>query len=146
MSLSNQTPSQSEQIRIMLVDDHRLILESWKLLLEKDPRFIIVAECENGAEAIREVTEIMPEIILMDINMSPVNGFDATEKILTLHPQIRIIGISINNQPDYASHIMKLGAKGFVCKDSSFEELTTAIIKVHQGGEYICREIKKYMN
>ncbi|MCZ2460123.1 MAG: response regulator transcription factor [Chitinophagales bacterium] len=144
MNQPHQKPSPPEQIRIMLVDDHRLILESWKLLLEKDPRFKIVAECESGAEAIREVKEMKPEIILMDINMSPVNGFDATEKISSLYPQIRIIGISINNHPDYARHIMKLGAKGFVCKDSSFEELTNAIIKVHQGSEYICLEIKKH--
>ncbi|MBS1920644.1 MAG: response regulator transcription factor [Bacteroidetes bacterium] len=134
------------KIRVMLVDDHRLILESWKILLENDTRFSIVSECENGDEAIREAARVLPDIILMDINMSPMNGFEATEKILNTHSDLRIIGISINNQPTYASHIMKLGAKGFVCKDSSFEELTTAIVKVHQGHEYVCKEVRKNMN
>src|SRR5574338_1262148 len=133
----------NNKIRIMLVDDHRLVLESWKILLDNDPRFSIVAECENGAEAIRESGETIPDIILMDINMSPINGFEATEKILTLHPLLKIIGISINNQPGYANRIMSLGAKGFVTKGSSFEELTKAIVQVHEGGEYICEEIRK---
>lgn len=136
----------NNKIRIMLVDDHRLILESWKILLDNDPRFSIVAECENGAEAIREAGETIPDIILMDINMSPINGFEATEKILATYPYIKIIGVSINNQPGYANRIMKLGAKGFVTKGSSFEELTHAIMEVHQGSEYICEEVRKNMN
>lgn len=136
----------NKKIRIMLVDDHRLILESWKILLDNDPRFSIVAECENGAEAIREAGETIPDIILMDINMSPINGFEATEKILATYPYIKIIGVSINNQPGYANRIMKLGAKGFVTKGSSFEELTHAIMEVHQGSEYICEEVRKNMN
>lgn len=130
----------------MLVDDHRLILESWKILLDTDIRFHIVAECENGADAIREAGETIPEVILMDINMSPINGFEATEKILAVYPFIKIIGVSINNQPGYANRIMKLGAKGFVTKGSSFEELTHAIMEVHQGSEYICEEVRKNMN
>ncbi|HVT83614.1 MAG TPA: response regulator transcription factor [Chitinophagaceae bacterium] len=133
-------------IRIMLVDDHRLVLESWKILLDNDPRFSVVAECENGAEAIREAGATTPDIILMDINMSPINGFEATEKILAAYPSIKVIGVSINNQPGYANRIMKLGAKGFVTKGSSFEELTHAIMEVHKGSEYICEEIRKNMN
>jgi two-component system invasion response regulator UvrY len=136
----------NNKIRIMLVDDHRLVLESWKIILDNDPRFSIVAECENGAEAIRKAGESLPDIVLMDINMSPINGFEATEKILDSYPLIKIIGISINNQPGYANRIMKLGAKGFVTKGSSFEELAHAIMKVHQGSEYICEEIRKNMN
>lgn len=135
-----------EQIRIILVDDHRLILESWKLLLENDSRFSIIAECENGAEAIAEAEQLNPDVILMDINMSPVNGFEATQKILKANPSIKVIGVSINNQPGYAARILQLGAKGFVTKSSPFEELTTAIIEVQNGNEYICEEIKRNMN
>jgi two-component system invasion response regulator UvrY len=134
------------QIRIILVDDHRLILESWKLLLENDPRFCIVAECETGAEAIEEAKELQPDIILMDINMSPMNGFEATQKIIAANPSIKIIGVSINNQPGYATKILGLGAKGFVTKGSPFDELTNAIVEVHKGGQYICEEIRRHMN
>lgn len=135
-----------KQIRIILVDDHRLILESWKLLLENDPRFVIVAECENGMEAIKEAQQLIPDVILMDINMSPVNGFEATQKIMAANPSMKIIGVSINNQPSYATKILELGAKGFVTKGSSFDELTNAIVEVYEGGKYICDEVKRTMN
>ena len=133
------------QIRIVLVDDHRLILESWKLLLENDPRFTIVAECENGVEAINTARKLIPDIILMDINMSPLNGFESTGKILSENSQMKIIGISVNNQPGYASKMLEIGGKGFVTKSSSFEELTTAILKVNSGGIYICEEIRRQL-
>lgn len=134
------------KIRIMLVDDHRLVLESWKTLLDNDPRFTIVAACEDGHEAIKKAGQYNPDIILMDINMVPMNGFEATEKILARHPFMKIIGLSINNQPGYANHIMKLGAKGFFTKGSTFEELAIAIETVYDGQEYICYEVKKHMN
>ncbi len=130
----------------MLVDNHPVILESWKFLLENDPRFSIVAECDNGNDAIHKAGISDPDIILMDINMSPVNGFDATEKIVSDNPHIKIIGISINNQPGYANHLIKLGAKGFVSKGSSFEELTMAIVQVYNGSEYICEDVRRFMN
>ena len=131
------------QIKIILVDDHRLVLESWKLLLENDPRFIIVGECENGEDAIRVTTELKPDIILMDINMAPLNGFETTKRILSENPSVKIIGISVNNQPGYASRMLEIGGKGFVTKSSSFDELTTAILKVNSGGNYICEEITR---
>ena len=133
------------KIKIILVDDHRLILESWKLLLENDPRFTIIAECENGEDAIRVSRELIPDIILMDINMAPINGFETTKKILSENPFLKIIGISVNNQPSYATKMFEIGGKGFVTKGSSFDELTSAILKVHSGGKYICDEIKKQM-
>lgn len=134
------------KIRIMLVDDHRIVLQAWKALLENDPRFSIVAECEDGPDAIQKAGETMPDIILMDINMVPMNGFETTEKILSIYPLMRIIGLSIHNQPGYASHILKLGAKGFFTKGSTFEELAHAIEVVHNGEEYICHDVKKQMN
>ena len=133
------------KIKIVLVDDHRLVLESWKLLLENDSRFVIIAECENGEEAIRLTRELTPDIILMDINMHPINGFETTRKILSENPFFKIIGISVNNQPSYATKMLEIGGKGFVTKGSSFDELTSAILKVHNGGKYICEEIKRQM-
>ena len=130
-------------IRIILVDDHELVRESWKTLLDKENSFTVIAQCKNGSEAIQLAKELLPDIMLMDINMSPVNGFEATEKISETAPSVKIIGISINNNPKYATKMMALGAKGFVTKTSAFAELKTAIQKVHAGENYICHEIKK---
>ena len=133
------------QIRIVLVDDHELIRGSWKLLLKQNSRFSIIGECRNGAEAIEEAQKLMPDIILMDINMSPVNGLEATERIARIAPSIKIIGLSINSQPVYAEKMLQAGARGYVTKNSTLHEMTHAIMEVHDGRQYICEEIRHKM-
>ena len=133
------------QIRIILVDDHELVRGSWKLLLKQNTRFSIVGECKNGVEAIEEARRLMPDIILMDINMSPVNGLEATERIIQATPSIKIIGLSINNQPVYVHKMLKAGAKGYVTKNSTLYEMTHAIMEVHDGRQYICDEVRHKM-
>ncbi len=133
-------------IRIILVDDHDLVRESWKTLLDKEVNFSIIAQCKDGSEAIETAKSLLPDVMLMDINMSPVNGFEATEKICQTCPTVKIIGISINNNPKYATKMMSLGAKGFVTKTSPFSELKMAIHRVHNGENYICQEITRKMN
>jgi len=133
------------QIRIVLVDDHELVRGSWKLLLKQDTRFSVIGECRNGAEAIEEAQKLRPDIIIMDINMYPMNGMEATEKISQLAPSVKIIGLSINNQPAYVQKMMNAGAKGYMTKNSSLHEMTHAIMEVHNGRQYICEEIRQKM-
>lgn len=130
-------------IRIVLVDDHELIRESWKMLLDKDKRFTVIGQCINGQEAIDQAQVLLPDIMLMDINMSPINGFDATASITKLAPSVKVIGVSANDNPRYAVKLLRLGGKGFVTKTSAFEELKTAIQKVYEGETYICEEIRR---
>lgn len=128
-------------ISLILVDDHAMIRQTWKMLLEKDSRIKVVAECASGEEAIAMAGSLQPDVMLMDINMQPINGFEATRTILLNNPQIKIIGVSINNQPSYARNMLELGAKGYVTKSSSREEMIFAIFEVCAGKEYICKEI-----
>ena len=142
--IQTQLPSMEHgKIRIIIADDHQMIRETWKLLLEQDKRFLVIAECTNGTEAIQAANKMNADIILMDINMQPINGFEATKKILKKTPSARIIGISVNNQPSYARNILHLGARGFVTKDSSKEEMIEAIITVHGGGRFISHDVKE---
>jgi DNA-binding NarL/FixJ family response regulator len=134
------------QIRIILVDDHELVRGSWKLLLKQNLRFSVIAECKNGAEAIDEVQRLAPDIILMDINMFPINGLEATERITQRNPSVKIIGLSINNQPLYAERMLKAGAQGYVTKNSTLQEMTHAIFEVHNGRQYICEEVRDKMS
>lgn len=129
-------------IRIILVDDHQLARQSWCLLLGHDERFSIVHETGNGQDAIDHASRLEPDVMLVDINMQPVNGFEVTQKVLENNPAVRIIGISVNNHPSYASHMLQLGARGFVTKGSSFDEITQAIEEVYKGEQYICKEIR----
>jgi DNA-binding NarL/FixJ family response regulator len=135
-----------KQIRIIIVDDHQQVRETWKLLLEQDKRFVIIAECSNGEEAISAAKKFTPDVILMDINMQPINGLEATKEIAIQVPSARIIGMSINNQPSYARNMIQLGAKGYVTKNSSKQEMTSAIIDVFQGKQYICEEVRSKMS
>ncbi len=132
-------------IRIILVDDHKLVRESWKQLLENNPRFQIIAECESGETAIEQAKKYLPDIMMVDINMTPLNGFTVTEKITELYPSVKIIGLSVNNQPKYATRMMELGAKGYLTKTSSLEEINHGILQVFNGNTYICDEVRRYM-
>lgn len=134
-----------DKIRVIIVDNHQMIRETWKMILQRDERINIIGECGSGAEAIDMADLLLPDVILMDINMSPINGFEATKSIVTKHSNIKVIGISINNQPSYARHMLQMGAKGYVTKNSSKEEMLQAIMEVCDGGTYLCREIQEKM-
>jgi two-component system, NarL family, invasion response regulator UvrY len=135
-----------QTIRVIIVDDHKMVRETWRMLLESYREVEVIKECGSGTEAIHVAPSLDPHIILMDINMTPVNGFEATRKILKLSPNIRIIGISVNNQPGYARNMMQIGARGYVTKNSSREEMFRAIQEVMNGKIYICHEVMQKMN
>ena len=137
---------QNDSIRVIIVDDHDLVRQTWRMLLHNHHSIKIIKECSSGTEAIHEATASDPHVILMDINMTPVNGFEATKKILRTTPHVKIIGVSVNNQPSYARNIMQLGAKGYVTKNSSREEMVKAIHEVMNGKIYICREVLQKMS
>jgi DNA-binding NarL/FixJ family response regulator len=131
-----------EPITILLVDDHRLIRDSWSFILNSDPRFRVIGETDSGDEAIKIAKTKNPLVVLMDINMAPVNGFDATREIHKFSPGSKVIGVSMHAMPAYAKKILQMGAMGYVTKNSSKEELTTAIVEVNKGNKYICSEVK----
>ena len=133
------------QIRIMIVDDHKLLLDSWKLLLESNPSFRVVAQCPDSFIALKEAEELNPDIVLMNINMESFNGFSATRKILQKNAAIKIIGISVNNQPTYAVRMLEAGGKGYLTKTSPFEEIHHGIEEVYNGKIYISEEVRKHM-
>ena len=134
-----------EKITILLVDDHKLIRDSWSFILNIDPRFVVIGETSSGAEAIEIAQEKRPRIILMDVNMTPVTGFDATKEISRISPESKIIAVSMHTMPAYAKRMMQLGAMGYVTKNSSKDEMITAIVEVNGGRKYICNEVKNIL-
>jgi DNA-binding NarL/FixJ family response regulator len=131
-----------EKISILIADDHKLIRETWSFILNNDARFIVVAECGDSEQAVEMARTKKPQIVLMDINMTPISGFEATEKIRKVSPGSKVIGVSMHSQPAYAKKMLQIGARGYVTKNSSKEEMITAILEVHAGNKYICDEIK----
>jgi two-component system, NarL family, invasion response regulator UvrY len=136
----------NDPIRVVIVDDHQMVRETWKMLLQREERLQVIGDCASGEEAIAMAEALSPDIMLMDINMYPMNGLEATKEITRLHPAVKIIGVSINNQPSYAKNMLLAGAKGYVTKNSSREEMLQAIILVHNGETFICKEIQDKMN
>ena len=134
-----------EKLSILLVDDHKLIRDSWSFILNSDPRFTVVGETSSGEEAIEIVRTKNPAIILMDVNMSPLNGFEATEQIHRMSPGTKVIAVSMHTMPAYAKRMLQLGAMGYVTKNSSKDEMITAIVEVSKGKKYICEEVKNIL-
>jgi DNA-binding NarL/FixJ family response regulator len=131
-----------QKITILLVDDHKLIRDSWSFILNSDPRFSVVGETSSGEESVAIAKAKKPKIVLMDVNMTPVNGFDATRQIHKISPDSKIIAVSMHTMPAYAKRMIQLWAMGYVTKNSSKEEMINAIVEVDKGKKYICNEVK----
>lgn len=130
------------KITILITEDHTLVREAWTLLLNKDPRFKVIAKTGSGEEAAELVSQLHPDIVLMDINLPGINGFEAIQLIKKTSPATKILGVSMYTQPSLVRKMIRKGAKGYVTKGSSSEEMCKAIVEVHHNRVYICDAIK----
>jgi DNA-binding NarL/FixJ family response regulator len=130
-------------IRVAIADDHSRVRQAWVYILSRNPAIQIVAECSSGEEAIKAVQEHAPDVILMDINMEPMNGIQAAEEITKSCPSTKVIGMSIHSDLSYVNRMLKVGASGYVTKNSPSQEMFTAIEHASRGEQYLCSEIRK---
>ena len=135
-----------DKITILITDDHSLVREVWAFILNKDPKFTVVAECSSSEEAVEKATSLRPDIVIMDINLPGMNGMDATAQIRKYSPGSKVLGVSMHSQPAYMRTMMKNGASGYVTKNSMREEMFQAILDIHAGKKYICNEIKNILS
>jgi DNA-binding NarL/FixJ family response regulator len=133
------------KITVIIVDDHRLVRETWSYILNSDPRFKVIGECESGEDAVAVIPDMQPDVVIMDINLPGISGIDATEQIVQSGCPSKILGVSLHSDPNYARRMIQKGAKGYVTKNSSREEMFDAIIEIQSGNKYICEEIKTIM-
>jgi DNA-binding NarL/FixJ family response regulator len=135
-----------KKVSIMIVDDHTLIRETWSFLLGKNENFDVVAECGDGERAIELARDKRPDVVLLDINMAPMSGFDVLKMIRKYSPGSKIIGVSMHSQPAYAKKMLRLGAKGYVTKNSPRQEMLEAISEVSKNHVYVCQEVKNILS
>jgi DNA-binding NarL/FixJ family response regulator len=133
-------------ISILIADDHKLIRETWTIILNRDSRFKVIGSCSNSEDAVKMTGDLHPDVVLMDINMLPFSGIEATRQIREISPDTRIIGVTMHSQPAYAKKMLQLGASGYVTKNSSKEEMVNAILQVSEGNKFICEEIKELLS
>jgi DNA-binding NarL/FixJ family response regulator len=135
-----------KKISIMIVDDHSMIREAISSLLSQQENFEVLGQTGNAETVIAIVIEKRPDIVLLDINMYPVNGYDMVKLIRKHSPLTKIIGLSMHSRPAYVKKMFRLGAKGYLTKNSSATEMTKAITEVYNGNHFICAEIKNTLS
>jgi two-component system invasion response regulator UvrY len=129
---------------ILIVDDHRLIRQTWNFILNK-AGYEVSGECDNAAEAIKQVGSLRPDIIILDINLPGISGIEAVPLLLQSCPSSKILGVSMHSQPVYARKMIKEGAMGYVCKSSPSSELFKALEEIRDGKKYLCQQIKEIL-
>jgi len=124
--------------RVLIVDDHPMVAEGIEALLETYDDLEVVGVLNNGQEAVDRVTDLAPDVVLLDLNMPGVSGLSATEMILEHRAQTRVLILSMHDSPEYISTALAHGARGYVLKDVPTDEIKTAIDAVMRGEEYLC--------
>jgi DNA-binding NarL/FixJ family response regulator len=120
-------------IRILLVDDQHIIRQGLKSMLESNSEMEVIGEAENGKRAIEQIPILKPDIVLMDIRMPVMDGVAATQAIAQNYPDIKVLVLTTFDDNEYVSQAMRLGAKGYLLKDTEPSELMLAILSVYKG-------------
>ncbi len=123
--------------RIIIADDHKILRQGLRTLLEKEPDMEVVAEAEDGRRTVSIVGEMVPHIVIMDVNMPDLNGIEATRQILSEYPEVKVIALSMHADRRFVINMLKAGAHGYLLKDCAFEELAQAIRLVMANKTYL---------
>ena len=135
-----------EQIRVMIADDHSLIREGLRQLLEFDGSIKVVGEASNGEECLKKLEEFNPEVLLLDINMPEKNGIDVLKEMKDEQSQIKVLILTVHNELEYLMSAVDIGVDGYILKDSESSELKKAIRVVRDGESYIQPKLIPAMN
>ena len=130
-------------IRVVIADDHHIVRQGLRALLEKDERIEVVGEAADGQEAVAHVKQLQPDIVILDIAMPRLDGIQATREIQALEIETKIIILSIHNRRKIAQRVLRQGAMGYLLKSAVNEELILAIMAAQRGEIYLSPEISK---
>ncbi|MGH8678982.1 MAG: response regulator [Burkholderiales bacterium] len=129
------------KVRVVLVDDHAVVREGYRRLLERTPEIEVVAEAANGEEAYRVICELKPDVAVMDINLPGIGGIEVVRRVIARLPQQKILMFSMHEDTVFSSRALQAGARGYVTKSSAPEALVEAVRLVAAGKLYISREM-----
>jgi two-component system response regulator NreC len=129
------------QIRILLADDHTVVREGLRALLERQPDMIVVAEAADGRTCVQLAEELMPDVVMMDVAMPGMNGIEAARRILAANTATAVVMLSMHRDESYVLRALKAGAKGYLLKDSPREDVLAAIRAAAEGRSFLSRKI-----
>jgi two-component system response regulator NreC len=124
-------------IRIILADDHRIVRQGLRILLEAEPDMEVIGEADNGRKVLKLAQELIPDVIIMDLSMPELNGIEATRQILSGAPEVKVVALSMHSDSLFVLNMIKAGASGYLLKDCALEELVKAIRTVVSHKTYL---------
>lgn len=134
-----------QSVRVLIADDHTLVREGIRALLERLPNVEVVAEATDGRDALNLLRTCQADVVLMDISMPRLNGLDATRQMIRVSPSVRVIILSMHRSEEYVWQALDAGAAGYLLKDTDLTEVSIAINAVSRGNAYLSPEIAKHV-
>ena len=133
--------SHDARIRVLLVDDQELVRYGMRLVLEAESDLAVVGDASDGAEALRAVARLAPDVVLMDVRMPGMGGLEATQRITSEHPDVRVLVLTTYDRDEFAFGALQAGAAGFLLKNTRPDELVSAVRTVHTGDAVVSPRI-----
>ena len=131
------------KIRVLLADDHTIVRQGLRALLDSQEDIEVVGEAEDGRQAFEKTKELIPDIVVIDITMPNLNGIEATRQIKKLSPEIKVLVLTVHDNEEYIHQILQAGASGYLLKESAVTDLVSAINAVKKGGIFLSPAISK---
>jgi DNA-binding NarL/FixJ family response regulator len=141
MQESRPTKYSTFPVRVLLVDDHAIVRRCLRTIIEKQPDIDVIGEAQDGREAVDLVREVLPDIVIMDVDMLNLNGMEVTRQILSEFTQVKIIALSARSDRLHVAEMLRAGASAYVLKECIFGELVEAMRTTSRGETYLCPKI-----
>lgn len=128
-------------IRVLLVDDHELMREGLRAILEREKDVEVVGEASSGRAAVELARTLEPDVVVMDVAMKDSNGIEATRQLRSAHPGVKVIALSSHSDSRYVNAMLDAGACGYVLKANAYDDLRRALVAAQQGKSYLCPDV-----
>lgn len=133
------------KVKVLVVDDHEIVRQGIKMVLETDPDLEVVGEASSGEEAIEKVRELSPSVVVMDIGMPGLSGFEATRRIRQSHPDVQVLALTVHDSEAYVFQMLQAGATGYVVKRAPAAEVITAVKRAYRGESVLHPSVAKLL-
>ncbi|MGR3293950.1 MAG: response regulator, partial [Candidatus Scalindua sp.] len=131
------------KIKVLLADDHTIVRQGLRALLDSQEDIEVVGEAEDGRQAFEKTKELVPDVVVIDITMPNLNGVEATRQIKKLNPEIKVLVLTVHDNEEYVHQILQAGASGYLLKESAVSDLISAINAVKKGDIFLSPSISK---